>query len=216
MEAGNRCYDDRVPEEVNRRVIDHCSTVLMPYTQRSRENLIARGHPGSAHRRHRQSDSPGDRALRRGDHVERLPGDAEPAGKAVLPHDNPSRRERRPRGHTPPARRLIRSAARAVSGFPSSAPFTRGHVRRRRSSASTSSIQASGSSNRSVSSTSSGWSGPPSASCRTAARCRKRRASSACRTSPSGRSPNGRRRSSADRTSSRAAILTMSSGRWRW
>src|SRR5262249_38331528 len=34
MEAGNRCFDDRVPEEVNRRVIDHCSTVLMPYTHR--------------------------------------------------------------------------------------------------------------------------------------------------------------------------------------
>jgi UDP-N-acetylglucosamine 2-epimerase (non-hydrolysing) len=45
MEAGNRCYDDRVPEEVNRRVIDHCSTVLMPYTQRSRENLLREGIP---------------------------------------------------------------------------------------------------------------------------------------------------------------------------
>lgn len=43
MEAGNRCYDDRVPEEVNRRVIDHCSTVLMPYTHRSKENLLAEG-----------------------------------------------------------------------------------------------------------------------------------------------------------------------------
>jgi UDP-N-acetylglucosamine 2-epimerase (non-hydrolysing) len=43
MEAGNRCYDDRVPEEVNRRVIDHCSTVLMPYTQRSAENLVREG-----------------------------------------------------------------------------------------------------------------------------------------------------------------------------
>lgn len=43
MEAGNRCYDDRVPEEVNRRVIDHSSSVLMPYTERSRENLIAEG-----------------------------------------------------------------------------------------------------------------------------------------------------------------------------
>lgn len=30
MEAGNRCYDDRVPEEVNRRIIDHCSDILMP------------------------------------------------------------------------------------------------------------------------------------------------------------------------------------------
>lgn len=46
MEAGNRCYDDRVPEEVNRRVIDHSSTVLMPYTQRSRENLLREGFPG--------------------------------------------------------------------------------------------------------------------------------------------------------------------------
>jgi len=47
MEAGNRCYDDRVPEEVNRRVIDHSSSVLMPYTSRSRENLLAEGFPGS-------------------------------------------------------------------------------------------------------------------------------------------------------------------------
>jgi len=43
MEAGNRCYDDRVPEEVNRRIVDHSSTVLMPYTQRSKENLISEG-----------------------------------------------------------------------------------------------------------------------------------------------------------------------------
>jgi UDP-N-acetylglucosamine 2-epimerase (non-hydrolysing) len=43
MEAGNRCYDDRVPEEVNRRVIDHCSTILMPYTHRSAENLVREG-----------------------------------------------------------------------------------------------------------------------------------------------------------------------------
>ena len=46
MEAGNRCYDDRVPEEVNRRVIDHASTVLMPYTNRSRENLLHEGIEG--------------------------------------------------------------------------------------------------------------------------------------------------------------------------
>jgi UDP-N-acetylglucosamine 2-epimerase (non-hydrolysing) len=43
MEAGNRCYDDRVPEEVNRRVIDHASTILLPYTQRSKENLVREG-----------------------------------------------------------------------------------------------------------------------------------------------------------------------------
>jgi len=43
MEAGNRCYDDRVPEEINRRIVDHCSNILMPYTQRSKENLVHEG-----------------------------------------------------------------------------------------------------------------------------------------------------------------------------
>lgn len=43
MEAGNRCFDDRVPEEVNRRIIDHSSAVLMPYTERSKENLVREG-----------------------------------------------------------------------------------------------------------------------------------------------------------------------------
>jgi len=43
MEAGNRCFDDTVPEEVNRRVIDHCSDVLMPYTHRSAANLVREG-----------------------------------------------------------------------------------------------------------------------------------------------------------------------------
>src|SRR5437870_11830182 len=46
MEAGNRCYDDRVPEEVNRRIIDHSSSVLMPYTERSRMNLLREGIAG--------------------------------------------------------------------------------------------------------------------------------------------------------------------------
>ncbi|MHA2039319.1 MAG: non-hydrolyzing UDP-N-acetylglucosamine 2-epimerase [Promethearchaeota archaeon] len=43
LEAGNRCFDDRVPEEVNRRVIDHSSTILLPYTERSKENLLTEG-----------------------------------------------------------------------------------------------------------------------------------------------------------------------------
>ncbi len=43
MEAGNRCYDFRVPEEANRRIIDHLSSVLMPYTNRSRDNLLREG-----------------------------------------------------------------------------------------------------------------------------------------------------------------------------
>jgi UDP-N-acetylglucosamine 2-epimerase (non-hydrolysing) len=43
MEAGNRCFDDRVPEEINRRIIDHSSSVLLPYTERSKENLVKEG-----------------------------------------------------------------------------------------------------------------------------------------------------------------------------
>jgi len=43
MEAGNRCFDFRVPEEGNRRIIDHVSSVLLPYTERSRDNLLREG-----------------------------------------------------------------------------------------------------------------------------------------------------------------------------
>lgn len=43
MEAGNRCFDDRVPEEVNRRIIDHSSDILLPYTEGSRANLLREG-----------------------------------------------------------------------------------------------------------------------------------------------------------------------------
>jgi UDP-N-acetylglucosamine 2-epimerase (non-hydrolysing) len=43
LEAGNRCYDERVPEELNRRLIDHASTLLLPYTQRSKDNLVREG-----------------------------------------------------------------------------------------------------------------------------------------------------------------------------
>lgn len=50
MEAGNRCHDDRVPEEVNRRVVDHVSDLLLPYTERSRYNLLREGiHPARIH-----------------------------------------------------------------------------------------------------------------------------------------------------------------------
>lgn len=43
MEAGNRCYNDIVPEEVNRRIIDHSSDILMPYSERSRQHLLREG-----------------------------------------------------------------------------------------------------------------------------------------------------------------------------
>jgi len=45
MEAGNRCFDFRVPEEVNRRVIDHISDVNLVYSDISRDNLLREGLP---------------------------------------------------------------------------------------------------------------------------------------------------------------------------
>ena len=46
MEAGNRCFDERVPEEINRKIVDHISDINMPYSDISREYLIREGiHP---------------------------------------------------------------------------------------------------------------------------------------------------------------------------
>ncbi len=45
MEAGNRCFDQRVPEEINRRIVDHISDINMPYSSISREYLLAEGVP---------------------------------------------------------------------------------------------------------------------------------------------------------------------------
>lgn len=47
MEAGNRCYDRSVPEELNRRMIDSVSSFNLPYTLFSRENLLREGIPSS-------------------------------------------------------------------------------------------------------------------------------------------------------------------------
>lgn len=45
MEAGNRCFDDRTPEEINRRIIDHISDVNLVYSEHARRNLLAEGLP---------------------------------------------------------------------------------------------------------------------------------------------------------------------------
>jgi UDP-N-acetyl-L-fucosamine synthase len=45
MEAGNRCFDQRVPEEINRRIVDHISDVNLPYSSISREYLLHEGLP---------------------------------------------------------------------------------------------------------------------------------------------------------------------------
>jgi UDP-N-acetylglucosamine 2-epimerase len=45
MEAGNRCYDQRVPEETNRKIVDHTSDINMPYSAIAREYLLKEGFP---------------------------------------------------------------------------------------------------------------------------------------------------------------------------
>lgn len=43
MEAGNRCFDENVPEEINRRIVDHISDINIPYTEHSRRYLLNEG-----------------------------------------------------------------------------------------------------------------------------------------------------------------------------
>ncbi|MCE4966138.1 UDP-N-acetylglucosamine 2-epimerase (non-hydrolyzing) [Staphylococcus chromogenes] len=43
MEAGNRCFDQNVPEEINRKIVDHVSDVNLPYTEHSRRYLLDEG-----------------------------------------------------------------------------------------------------------------------------------------------------------------------------
>ncbi|MFC1500322.1 non-hydrolyzing UDP-N-acetylglucosamine 2-epimerase [Candidatus Zixiibacteriota bacterium] len=45
MEAGNRCFDQRVPEEINRKVVDHISDINLPYSSISRAYLLAENFP---------------------------------------------------------------------------------------------------------------------------------------------------------------------------
>jgi UDP-N-acetyl-L-fucosamine synthase len=43
MEAGNRCFDQNVPEEINRKIVDHISDLNLPYTEHSRRYLLSEG-----------------------------------------------------------------------------------------------------------------------------------------------------------------------------
>jgi len=45
MEAGNRCFDQRVPEEINRKIVDHIADINLPYSTISREYLLREGFP---------------------------------------------------------------------------------------------------------------------------------------------------------------------------
>ena len=45
MEAGNRCFDQRVPEETNRKIVDHISDINLTYSDIAREYLLREGLP---------------------------------------------------------------------------------------------------------------------------------------------------------------------------
>ena len=45
MEAGNRCFDQRVPEEINRKIVDHTSDINLTYSSIAREYLLREGFP---------------------------------------------------------------------------------------------------------------------------------------------------------------------------
>ena len=72
MEAGNRCFDENVPEETNRRLVDHVADFNLVYTEHARRNLLAEGlHPrrdlltGSPMREVLEHFRAADRCLRR-------------------------------------------------------------------------------------------------------------------------------------------------------
>lgn len=67
MEAGNRCYDLNVPEEINRRIIDHISDFNLCYTEHARRHLLSEGLP---HRRIYVTGSPMREVLNT--HMERI------------------------------------------------------------------------------------------------------------------------------------------------
>jgi UDP-N-acetylglucosamine 2-epimerase len=61
MEAGNRCFDQNVPEEINRRIIDHVADFNLVYTEHARRHLLSEGLP---HRRIYLTGSPLNEVLR--------------------------------------------------------------------------------------------------------------------------------------------------------
>jgi len=58
MEAGNRCFDQRVPEETNRKIVDHTSDINCTYSDIAREYLLREGLPADRDRIFRCADSP--------------------------------------------------------------------------------------------------------------------------------------------------------------
>ena len=47
-EAGNRCFDQRVPEELNRKIVDHLADINLTYSEEARQNLLREGFPSNS------------------------------------------------------------------------------------------------------------------------------------------------------------------------
>ena len=56
MEAGNRCFDMRVPEEINRRIVDHTADINLTYSSIARDYLINEGIKSCFYYKNRQSN----------------------------------------------------------------------------------------------------------------------------------------------------------------
>jgi hypothetical protein len=63
MEAGNRCFDFRVPEEINRRIVDHIADINLTYSEIAREYLLREGLPPDQVLIYAAGDAAGARAL---------------------------------------------------------------------------------------------------------------------------------------------------------
>ena len=81
MEAGNRCFDFNVPEEINRRIIDHISDFNLCYTEHARRHLLSEGLP---HRRIYITGSPMREVLET--NMERIRASSALCGLELQPH----------------------------------------------------------------------------------------------------------------------------------
>ena len=98
MEAGNRCFDARVPEETNRRVVDHTADVNLPYSRIARDYLLSRRARPAIRHRHRQPDARGPGALPPANRCLGCHLAARPHRGRLFPGQRPSRGDDRGRG----------------------------------------------------------------------------------------------------------------------
>ena len=75
MEAGNRCFDMRVPEEINRRIVDHVSDINLCYTEHGRRYLLAEGLAAGPGDQDRVADERGARLPSRVDRASKVHAD---------------------------------------------------------------------------------------------------------------------------------------------